>query len=436
MSVKIFLSVVSDEFRSYRDQLRTDLTRHNVEVAVQEDFKDYGVARLDKLDLYISTCDEVIHLVGDMSGVDAKPASTTAIVTKYPDIAEKLPPLREPFDKGLGISYTQWEAWLALYHGKALLIAKADDAAPRGPNYNPTDVSRTAQQMHLQRLSEIERYPGFTFTSPDNLAKQIAYTTILDLLAQDQRGGPPVRLPKLRRLLRPLIFLAYRREDTKGITGRIFDRLQSHFGKTSVFIDVETILPGLDFRQHIERTLDRCDVLVAIIGPHWTGADASNQPRIFEPNDWVRTEIEIALSKRIPVIPVLVDRTPMPAAHDLPQSLRPITYFQEARLDSGRDFDVHMRRLIRAVARYLGWRALVFRYGSPVGLATIILFTILFTGYFISREFLAEKTDSEFSRPPSLNSVVQYRVHVALRARRRRIWIERGPCWSETMQES
>jgi hypothetical protein len=53
VSVKIFLSTVSDEFRAYRDQLRGDLTRHNVEVKVQEDFKDYGGVTLDKLDLYI-----------------------------------------------------------------------------------------------------------------------------------------------------------------------------------------------------------------------------------------------------------------------------------------------------------------------------------------------------------------------------------------------
>ena len=188
MSVKIFLSTVSDEFRDYRDQLRNDLTRHNVEVKVQEDFKDYGVVTLQKLDLYIRSCDAIVHLVGDMTGSDAKPASTTSIISKYPDIADRLPPLREPLEQGLGISYTQWEAWLALYHGKVLLIAKADDAAPRGPNYVPSDASRAAQQMHLQRLRAVEHYPGFTFTSPDNLAKQIAYTTILDLLAQDQRG--------------------------------------------------------------------------------------------------------------------------------------------------------------------------------------------------------------------------------------------------------
>ena len=191
MSVKIFLSTVSDEFRDYRDQLRSDLTRDNVEVKVQEDFKDYGVVTLEKLDLYIRTCDAVVHLVGDMTGSDAKPASTASILSKYPDIAEKLPPLREPLDRGLGISYTQWEAWLALYHRKTLLIAKAGDTAPRGPNYVPTDASRAAQQGHLQRLRAIERYPGITFTSPDNLAKQVLSSTVLDLLVREQRGEIP-----------------------------------------------------------------------------------------------------------------------------------------------------------------------------------------------------------------------------------------------------
>jgi hypothetical protein len=68
MSVKIFLSIVSDEFRTYRDALRTDLTRHNVEVKVQEDFKDLGGDTLDKLDTYIAHCDAVVHLIGDMTG--------------------------------------------------------------------------------------------------------------------------------------------------------------------------------------------------------------------------------------------------------------------------------------------------------------------------------------------------------------------------------
>jgi hypothetical protein len=116
VSVRIFLSTVSDEFRDYRDQLRHDLTRHNVEVKVQEDFKDLGSVTLDKLDVYIAACDAVVHLVGDMTGALAKAESTRAIVGKYDDLMNRLPPLRQPLENRLDISYTQWEAWLALYH--------------------------------------------------------------------------------------------------------------------------------------------------------------------------------------------------------------------------------------------------------------------------------------------------------------------------------
>jgi Domain of unknown function (DUF4062) len=191
-SVRVFLSAVSDEFRAYRDQLRGDLTRHNVEVKVQEDFKDLGGVTLEKLDEYIKRCDAVVHLAGDMTGAAARELSTKAILGRYSDLPQKLPPLGEALGEGVPISYTQWEAWLALYHGKVLLIAQADKDAPRGPAYAATDSSRAAQKDRLARLRRVERYPGSsTFTSPDNLAKQIAYTTILDLLAKTRAEAPP-----------------------------------------------------------------------------------------------------------------------------------------------------------------------------------------------------------------------------------------------------
>ena len=192
MSVRIFLSTVSDEFRDYRDQLRHDLTRHNVEVKVQEDFKDLGTVTLDKLDAYITHCDAVVHLVGDMTGAAARSESTAAIPKKYHDLPNKLRPLRQLLADGCEISYTQWEAWLALYHGKPLVIAKADAAAPRGPKFAPTEASRAAQQAHLARLAALEHYPGGTFTSPDNLAKLILSGAILDLLARERLGAATV----------------------------------------------------------------------------------------------------------------------------------------------------------------------------------------------------------------------------------------------------
>ena len=86
MSAKIFLSTVSDEFRAYRDQLRGDLTRHNVEVKVQEDFKDLGGDTLDKLDVYIAHCDGVVHLAGDMTGSDPGEHALNVLRAKYPDL--------------------------------------------------------------------------------------------------------------------------------------------------------------------------------------------------------------------------------------------------------------------------------------------------------------------------------------------------------------
>jgi hypothetical protein len=150
------------------------------------DFKDLGGVTLEKLDAYIKLCDAVVHLVGDLTGAAACKLSTEAILSKYPGLPRKFPPLGKDLEKGEPISYTQWEAWLALYHSKVLLIAKADNDAPRGLAYAPTDCSRMAQEKHLARLREVERYPGNVFTSPDNLAKQIALTTILDLLAKAQ----------------------------------------------------------------------------------------------------------------------------------------------------------------------------------------------------------------------------------------------------------
>jgi tetratricopeptide (TPR) repeat protein len=185
MSISVFLSTVSDEFRTYRDQLCHDLTRHNVAVKVQEDFKGLGGDTLDKLDVYIAHCDAVVHLMGEMTGSAPAEWEEQALLRKYPDLSADLPPLDDALRQGTKISYTQWEAWLALYHGKLLLMAKAEPAAPRGPNFLPTDQSRAAQGAHLGRLEMVRRYPDCTFKSEADLAKHIAYTAILDLLVRD-----------------------------------------------------------------------------------------------------------------------------------------------------------------------------------------------------------------------------------------------------------
>jgi Domain of unknown function (DUF4062) len=170
MAISVFISTVSDEFRAYRDQLVHDLTRPNVAVKVQEDFKDLGGDTLDKLDTHVSHCDAVVHLVGDMCGTGADERQQRALLAKHADLAEKLPSLCEALAHDTSISYTQWEAWLALYHGKRLVIAEAGPNAPRGPGFAPTDASRAAQADHLERLRSFHRYPSSQFASPDELA--------------------------------------------------------------------------------------------------------------------------------------------------------------------------------------------------------------------------------------------------------------------------
>ena len=145
------------------------------------------------------------------------------------------------------------------------------------------------------------------------------------------------------------IIVSYRREDTGWITGRIFDELESRFGKSHVFIDIDTIPEGVDFRDHIKASLATADVVLAIIGPNWAGNRPGANPRIHDEGDWVRLEIETALAKSIPVIPVLIDRTQLPAPEELPPSIQQLLFIQAARLDSQRDFNTHIDRLIHRI---------------------------------------------------------------------------------------
>src|SRR5262245_32492556 len=107
------------------------------------------------------------------------------------------------------------------------------------------------------------------------------------------------------------IFLSYRRQDSAGVAGRIYDRLRAHFGEDAVFIDLDSIPFGADFRQHISSAVDQCGILLALIGRNWAG-EAGNPRRIDDPRDFVRIEIESALERNLPVIPILIDRAPMP----------------------------------------------------------------------------------------------------------------------------
>jgi hypothetical protein len=148
----------------------------------------------------------------------------------------------------------------------------------------------------------------------------------------------------------PKIFLSYRREDSLDVAGRIHDRLVTRFGKDSVFMDVDSIPFGVDFRAFLSDWVGRCDVLLVIIGDHWLEVrDLDGNARLGDPGDFVTIEIAAAMERQIPVIPVLVGQAEMPRRNDLPKPLSQLAYRNGAEVRSGRDFHNHMDRLIRGI---------------------------------------------------------------------------------------
>ena len=140
----------------------------------------------------------------------------------------------------------------------------------------------------------------------------------------------------------PIIFISYRRDDTSGYAGRLCDRIRKEFGRENVFIDVDTLRPGDDFVDAINNSLEKCDLMLAVIGKRWlTDVDEQGRPRLEDEGDYVRIEIETALNRRLRTIPVLVDRASMPRLQDLPESLRPLARRQATELSDTRwEYDV------------------------------------------------------------------------------------------------
>ena len=148
----------------------------------------------------------------------------------------------------------------------------------------------------------------------------------------------------------PKIAISYRRADSEAMTGRIFDRLIAHYGKEAIFRDIDDIPPGIDFRVHINQTLLKTHILLAIVGPQWLGmASDGSADRIQEESDPVRVEVETALRRRVPLIPVLIGTTKMPSSDQLPPSLKDFAFRNAVKVDTGQDFDYHMDRLIRSM---------------------------------------------------------------------------------------
>ena len=153
------------------------------------------------------------------------------------------------------------------------------------------------------------------------------------------------------------IFISYRRNDSQGEAGRLFDDLVQPFGEDMVFMDVAGIEVGRDFRKAIEESVSKCGVLLVVMGPQWLDArDENAARRLDDPGDFVRIETASALRRDIPVIPVLVHGAAMPRAEQLPENLRDLAYRNCIELTHAR-WKSDTQLLIEALRRLLGEKA-------------------------------------------------------------------------------
>lgn len=150
------------------------------------------------------------------------------------------------------------------------------------------------------------------------------------------------------------IFVSYRRVDSEGYVGRLYDHLLQHFDESELFLDVDTMKPGEDFVATIEKVIGACEALIAVIGPQWLDIrDQNGNRRLDNPEDYVRLEIATALKRDILVIPVLIERATMPRKNDLPDDLVNLTRRNAIELSHDR-FSYDVDRIVQAIGGAYG----------------------------------------------------------------------------------
>ena len=145
------------------------------------------------------------------------------------------------------------------------------------------------------------------------------------------------------------VFLSYRRDDTGGRAGRLFDALATRYGHDAVFQDVNTVEPGVNFVRQVEAAIRSSDAVLVVIGPRWLSSTAPDGGRrVDQSDDFVRRELTVALDADVRVVPVLVDGATLPLAGDLPDELVPLLERQAVSIDDvswRQDVDALIRRL-------------------------------------------------------------------------------------------
>jgi hypothetical protein len=151
----------------------------------------------------------------------------------------------------------------------------------------------------------------------------------------------------------PRVFISYRRRDTARDAGRLYDAVTGRLGANSVFMDTD-LGPGTDFVERIQQAVSDCDVMLVIVGPHWATVESSDgSPRLADPEDFVRLEVEAGLRRpNVAVIPILVAGARMPEPDHLPEGIRPLVRLKAQEISDPR-WRYDLERLIDALENAL-----------------------------------------------------------------------------------
>ena len=230
-------------------------------------------------------------------------ASDTLAVTSMSD------DLKMPLIRNVALNKDVEGVVTRVFRRKGFYVETNDPIAEVRVGHNTLTIGSSDDGL----LVEVYAYPGNRVTADATLAV-VSLTGTYDGIFN---RGPFANA----------IFLAYRRSDSSGYTGRIYDRLVHDFGRWHVFRDIGSIKPGKDFREQVRQALVHARIMLVVIGPGWLDAkDESGKRRIDNPDDLHRVEIRFVLERGLPIIPLLVGQTSMPKPEELPDDIRNLSY--------------------------------------------------------------------------------------------------------------
>lgn len=236
-----------------------------------------------------------------------------------------------------------------LLAGKSIVTHGTDAAGP------------TLQEILLAHRRG--RLPSLKDSVPDvPPALEAIFRRMVARLPQDRYQSAAELIPDLEAVVNSLrqaraVFLSYRRDDAMDATFRLFENLSDRLGANAVFMDIDGIPLGADFKRYLDDAVGGCRVFLAVIGDHWASAtDGRGKRRLDMQGDFVRLEIRAALDLGKPVIPILVGRAKMPEEDALPADIRGLAYRQAAELRAGPSYREQMNRLVSVLQQILEGR--------------------------------------------------------------------------------